>query len=524
MAEHSTLNRQVEGSIPSASTTPPSSFLRSARSRHFANAGSALYLFTARVIVSVLQLRFVERSWGGSYSGLNALSNQILLYMTLLELGLSASAITFLYEPIAAADHDRVSALVCALRHDIRSLLGIGAAVAFPVLALYAHAIHSPIPMRVLLPTLWLVASTGLVQLATLHFQVYLNAAERISRVNFVLGTGYLVKTAIGLPLAIHYHHYLLLPLTITLLTFAEFAALKLSFRYSFPAFSFVRKWHDVAAAIRTRAKYVVVHRVSGLAYYQTDFIILSLTTSLIVVQDYAKFQYVAAAILSVIGMMAVSLTASLARLQLRNSQETRRQQYVLAQRTVATIGAVLMLAFWFTAHTVVRLAFGRFSGVTETAIILFGVALFLNIIKTVDDAFLAAKGLYEIGIWIPIVEVPTYLIAGFLLSRRMGISGILIAAILTNVLVSTVCKGVVLAAPVFDSTPAQWFLTRIGSISRGAVLVLPLVALYLAAPRVLPHNATLQFFILNGVAGLYALLVVRRMVAKYRGVRRLAL
>jgi O-antigen/teichoic acid export membrane protein len=528
LAEHSTLNRQVEGSIPSASTNAPvwraGRIVNRMRNPHFVNAGSAIYLFSARVVVSVLQLRFVESVWGGSYSGLNALSNQVLLYMTLLELGLAQSAITFLYEPIAAGNHERVSGLVCALRHDIRRLLLLGACIAFPVLAAYAHAIHSQVPIRILLPTLWLIAATGLIQLATLHFQVYLNAAERISRVNVVLGTGYLVKTAIGLPLAMHYHRYLLLPLTIAALSFGEFAALRIAFRHSFPQFSVVRKWKDIAATIRSRAKYVVVHRVSGLAYYQSDFIILSLTTSLVMVKDYAKFQYVAAALLSVIGMIAVALTASLARLQLRKAQEARRQQYILAQRSVALMGAVLMLAYWFTAQTVVNLAFGHSSGVTRGAIILFGIALLLNIVKTADDAFLAAKGLYEIGIWIPVVEVPTYLISGYLLSRRMGIEGILLASICTNVAVSVVCKGMVLAGPIFDSTRVQWFRSRIASIARGCAIVSPLVLLYAGAPRVLPHRTLLEFAAVNGVAGLYALAIIRRMVATYRGERRLAL
>jgi O-antigen/teichoic acid export membrane protein len=491
------------------------------RNRHFLNAGSAIYLFAVRVIVSVLQLRFVERVWGGSYSGLNALSNQVLLYTTLLELGLAQAAITFLYEPLATGNYEKASATVCALRHDVQRLLVLGACFAFPVLAVYARALHSQVPMSTLLPTLWLIAFTGLVQLATLHFQVYLNAAERISRVNFVLGSGYLVKTAVGLPLAIHYHQYLLLPGTIALLTFAEFAALKVAFGRDFPQFVFVDAWREMARSIRSRAKYVVVGRVAGLAYYQSDFIILSLTTSLVIVKDYAKYQYVAAALLSVVGMVSVALTASIARLQLRHEAETRRQQYVLAQRAVALIGAVMMLGYWFTAQTVVKLAFGYSSGITRNTIILFGIALFLNIVKTADDVFLAAKGLYEIGFWIPAVEVPTYVLMGYFLSRRMGIPGIIVASIVTNLGISVLCKGFVLARPIFDSTPLQWFSARVISIVRAAAITSPLVLLYAGLPRVLPHGPVIQFVVVNGISGLYALTVVRLMVAKYRQERR---
>lgn len=501
----------------------PGGVLAKVRNPHILNVGSAIYLFVMRVIVAVLQLRLVERVWGGSYSGLNALSNQVLLYTTLLELGLAQAAITFLYEPIATGNHERASALVSALRHDIRILLLGGACLAFPVLALYAHVLHSQVPMRTLLGTLWLIAFTGLLQLATLHFQVYLNAAERINRVNFVLGTGYLVKTAIGLPLAIHFHRYLLLPGTIATLTFGEYAALKIAFRSSFPDFAIVETWREMAKAIRARAKYVTVARIAGLAYYQSDFIILSLTASLVIVKDYAKYQYVAAALLSVIGMVSVSLTTSIARLQLRHGAETRRQQYVLAQRAVALMGAILMLGYWFTATTVVNLAFGHSSGITQKTILLFGIALFLNIVKTADDVFLAAKGLYEVGWWIPAIEVPTYLLSGIFLSRRMGIPGILIASIVTNLSISVLCKGIVLARPIFDSTSRQWFVARFMSVARALLIATPMALLYMAIPKTLHQGAMVTFIVTNGLAGLYAAAMVRLMVFHYREKRRAA-
>ena len=117
------------------------------------NALSAIYLFTARVIVSVVQLRYVERIWGGSYSGLNVLSNQIVLYVTLLEFGLAQAALSFLYEPIVRGDNQKASALVLAVRHDVRKLISVGAVVLFPLLALYARAIHAAVPFATIVET-----------------------------------------------------------------------------------------------------------------------------------------------------------------------------------------------------------------------------------------------------------------------------------------------------------------------------------------------------------------------------------
>lgn len=449
------------------------------RLRHVPNAVSAMVLFGARLIAAVLQLRFVDKAWGGGYTGLNALSNQVLLYVTLLELGLAQAAITLLYKPIMQGDFPRIAAIVTALRHDVRRLAAVGAVVAIPCVLLYARAIHGALPFRTVALTLLCVAASGLVQLAAIHFQVYLNAAEQLDKVNYTFAAGYLLKTGVGLTLALATHEYAFLPASIAVLTLAEFASLRIAFRRDFPHPLAGANWREGVRDVRGKAKYVTIQRVAGVAYYQSDFVILSLTTSLVTVKDYAKYQYVAAALLSVVGMVAASLTTSVARMQLRQHAENRRRRYVIAQSAICFVGAVLMVGFWFSAPQVVRLAFGTDPVVDPLAIRLFGVALFLNIVKTVDDVFLIAKGVFEIGWWIPLLEVPIYVVTGVVLSRHIGFLGILVASIATNLAIATLVKGLVLPGPVFDSTRAQWYGSRVWSTVKALVLVVPLAALY---------------------------------------------
>lgn len=483
------------------------------RLRHVPNAISAVVLFSARLAAAVVQLRWVDRHWGGAYTGLNALSNQVLLYVTLLELGLSQSAISLLYEPMLGRNYARVSGMISALRHDVRLLALVGAGVLFPGLAGYAWFIHGTLPYATVAGTVGCIAASGLAQLMAIHFQAYLNAAERLDRVNYTFAVGYLLKTGIGLPLAIHWNNYLLLPAAIAVLTVGEFAVLRIAFRRGFPQFRSV-DWRVAAREIRGRAKFVLMQKAAGVAYYQSDFVILSITMSLLMVRDYAKFQYVSAALLSVVGLVAASLTTSVARVQLRNHAENRRRQYVTAQLAMSVIGAGLMLAFWFTARTVVTLAFGSDAAVNDRTVVLFGVALFLNVVKAVDDIFIMAKGAFEVGWWIPLLEVPMFVITGVLLTRRIGFAGILIASIGTNLVVTIGLKGIVLSGPVFDSRRGQWYASRISSMIKGLLAVAPLVALYVLAPHFV-HPTTLRFVATNLIALGYMLAGIRWIVLR---------
>jgi O-antigen/teichoic acid export membrane protein len=376
----------------------------------------------------------------------------------------------------------------------------VGSIVVFPALTLYARLIQGPLPYATVVGTIACVAAAGLVQLMATHFQAYLNAAEQLDKVNYTFACGYLLKTGIGLLLAIHWNNYLLLPAATAVLTLTEFAALKLAFHRAFPEFRPV-PWREPAREIRSRAKYVLIQRVAGVAYYQSDFVILSLTTSLLVVKDYAKFQYVSAALLSVVGLVAASLTTSVARMQLRHHRESRRRQYVTAQMAISIIGVVLMLAFCFTSRNVVSIVFGGDPDISPGSIVLFGVALFLNIVKAADDVFIVAKGAFEVGWWIPAVEVPVYVVTGVVLSRFMGFDGILLASIATNLTVAIALKGIVLSGPVFDCTRAQWYTARFTSMAKAMAAAMPLAAVYILALRF--FHQTLVCLIASNVFGL---------------------
>lgn len=480
-----------------------------ARSARVWNAGSAFFLFATRVIAAIVQLRVVEKYFGGSFSGLTVVSNQVLVYVTLLELGMAQAAISFLYEPILNRDHVRASALVLALRSSVHRVVLIGSFAIFPALAIYAHFLHSQVPYSTTISALWLVAAGAFMQLGSVHFQAYLNAAERLGWVNLILGIGFLVKTAIGLLLALHLRRYLYLPATISVLTIAEFFSLKFAFSKQFADFR-KTEWREAAATIRLRAGFALIHKVAGLAYYQSDFIVLSLTLGLTAVKDYAKYQYISAALLSIIGTVSIAVTSSFAYSLLSRTAEERFAVYSRLQLGASVLATMAFLGYFYAAPDVVRLAFGNGELIGRLPLTLFGLALFLNTVKFADDMVIVAKGAFRIGYGIPICEAPLYISLGVLLTRRFGFPGILVASIVTNLLISVFVKGLVLSREVFDSSRRRWFVGRAVNVALAALLISPLMGLhYLIDYSVSAGLARSAWWC--GISLLYGLIILRK-------------
>lgn len=437
------------------------------------NLTASFFYFVSRVTAAILQLKFIARLFGSQYAGLNALLNQLAFYVAMIELGLAAAAISLLYEPIKSNDIEAVSGLLHALYRDTRRLMFAALPVIAALVYGYARSLHSTLPHSVVVATLSLTALSGLVSLLSIHYQAYLNASEQMFKIHLVLGCGHLAKTAVGVGLAAILHNYLWLPGVIVGVSACEVLALRWRFHRSFPHFVASATRHFFSL-VRQRAKYVLFHRIGSLIYYQSDFIILSLTATLVLVKDYAEVQYLVSGVLSLFTAVFSAMTASIARRQLGVSRAIRWKQYRAAAQATYFLSFAVCVTFYFAAPDVVRIVFGGSAPVGRT-MLLFAALLLLNLIRSVDDAYVTATGAFHVGFYLPVMEGPLYIALGVILSRRIGMNGVLWAGIITNLIFVVIAKTVVVAYGVLSEPVARLVGLRAWNAIFSIVLVTPL-------------------------------------------------
>lgn len=437
------------------------------------NLAASFFYFAARVLAAILQLRLIARYFGSQYAGLSALLNQLSFYVAMIELGLAAAAISLLYEPIKSGNDGQTSGLLFALQRDTRRLM----LAAVPIVGLlvfgYAQHVHSTLPRPVVLATFALTAVSGSMSLLAIHYQAYLNASEQMYKVHLTLGAGHLAKTILGVAIAAATGRYVWLPITIAAISGLEVVALRTGFHRSFPAYR-PGALRDAFTTIRKRAKYVLFHRIGALVYYQSDFIILSLTATLITVKQYAEVQYLIAGILGLFTAVFSALCASIARRQLGVASEARWRQYRAVAQATYVLACAVSMAFFFAAPDVLRLLFREEPASTRT-MGLFGCLLLLNLIRTVDDTYVTASGAFEVGYYLPILEGPMYIGLGVVLSRRIGMDGVIWAGIVTNVLFAVAAKTAVVAYGVLFQPLWRFVRLRIWNALVAALAAIPL-------------------------------------------------
>lgn len=442
------------------------------------NLLSSLYLFLARAAAVILQLRFVEHWFGPSYSGLNVLLNQVTYYVLIAEFGLAAATLSLLFEPVHRGDHARTAALVTALRRAVHRIVILAAPVAVIVLALYGLRLRHQLPYAVVLAAFLFAAASSLITLLALPYQSYLNAADRIFESNLVLGTGFLVKTAVGLSAARATHHYLALLLTFPCVSLLELLVLRTRFQRLMPGVS-PGSLEQAARDIRNKAKFVVMHRIGGLVYYQSDFIILSLAASLSAVGAYAQYQYIAAGLIGLFTACTTAMTTKVAREQMGMKPAQRIRFYGVTSRLFLFAAAACGILFLATARNLVQIIFHTHPLTGAVPALLAGLLL-LNLARTGDDIWVNASGAFEVGYTFPLYESALYIALGVALVRELGIAGILLAGIATNLVFSVGLRLYVLSRGVFQVGILVVAAARIRALGPALLFAAPLLLLLL--------------------------------------------
>ena len=436
------------------------------------NLISSLYLFLCRAAAVMIQLRLVQQWFGANYSGLNVVLNQVTYYVLIAELGLSAATLSLLFEPVHQGNHSRAAALVQAMRGEVLRIIWITGPIAAVLLALYSLHLRQQVPYSVAISALLLSAASSFLTLMALPFHSYINASDRIFEANLILGTGFLVKTATGLAMARFTHSYLTLVVTFPIVSALELIALRMRFQRLIPRCE-LTAIEEARKDIRDKARFVLVHRLGGVIYYQSDFLILSLSSSLALVGEYAQYQYLAAGLLGLFTAGANAVTTRLARVQMPMVAEERRRFYGRTSESLFFAAILSSALFLLTAPSFVH-AFFHIEPLENNIQRLIAILLLLNLCKTGDDIWINVRGAFQFGYTFPLFESAGYIVMGILLVRSLGIAGVLLAGIATNLVFSFGLRLIVLARAALQVNVARVAQAR----GRAAML-----ALLLASP-----------------------------------------
>lgn len=401
------------------------------------NLITSIILYFIRIGCIILQLRFVEFFFGKDFTGLTALLNQVCLYVSLIELGLGEATLSLLYEPLKKNNFETIVGLLNEYKRSIVKTLSIG--TPFTVAGLYIISIYTKtsLPWYVIFNSSVLIAISIFLSIYSFHYQSYLNATGKLKLLNITFMLSNVIKTLLGITASYIFACYYFLPAAYLIGSIVEYILILYFFKKNSPIEikKLLASTKYCSHAAWKRSKYVLLHKIGCLVYYQSNFVILGFVSSLKDVSFFSKYQYLYAGAFGICTAISSACTTPVAK-RLADNISLRKQQYIYLSTIIMVLAGWYAFSFFLFYNKAQIILFGSTEKNTYL-LILMSILLFLNIIKLIDDALILVTGSFQIGYFFPILESVIYLIFGITLVHYYGLCGIPLAGIITYVIIS---------------------------------------------------------------------------------------
>ena len=374
---------------------------------------------------------------GSEYQGISGLFGSILQMLSLADLGFSTAVVFALYKPISEKNNELINALIAYLERIYKVVGIIVLTVGLSILPFLNRLITGHVPEDVNIYVIYLIYlfNTVISYYLFAYKSALFNAMQREDVVSNIHTLTTLAIRIIQIILLVLFRNYYVFILVQPLGTIANNILLQV---YSKKLFPDIVPRGSVPNEIKTnmtkQIKALIVSRIADVARNSLDNIIISSFIGLTAVAAYDNYLYIYSGIRGFFLVLTVSMQASVGNSLVEESVE---KNYADLKRFTYTL---MLAAGWCT--TCLFCLYQPFMNIwmkDDDSLILPFISMLLfcvyfyeiNIGNTIG-LYLNGNGFYWQLRWWYVIEALANLMLNVVLGKTMGITGILLATIIT--------------------------------------------------------------------------------------------
>lgn len=422
--------------MPSASRTKKS----------FHNSVVALIYYAVTLLLSFFSRKIFLDYLGTEILGLNTTALNLLQFLNLAELGISAAVGFSLYKPLHDADHQTVNEIVALQGHlykRIGCLIIIGALILMGFFPL--------IFKKITLPLWYAYASFGVLLFSALlsyffnYKQIVLSANQQNYKIQYSYNSVMAVKTLVQMwavySLPDGYVWWLFFEAVFAIIgswslhrmTMKEFPGL-LNVKTSF------KELRTKYSSIVTKVKQIFFHRIGGFALTQSSPLIIYAFTTLSTVALYGNYMTIINGIQQLVVSMFDSMSAGVGNLVAEGNEAKIRSVFDEIFSFRFLVVSSLSFCVFMLTPPFIKIWIGSQYLLSQSTLIIICINLFIRLNRYTVDTFIAAYGLYS-DIWAPIVETILNIGLSIVLGYVWGLNGVLIGVMISQIVIIVIWK-----------------------------------------------------------------------------------
>ena len=407
------------------------------------------------IIVTFMSRRIFLQVLGENILGINGLFTQIISLMSLMELGIGSAIIYSMYAPLAVDDKEQISALV-SLYKKIYTIIGVlvfvvGSALT-PFITFFITGDTSEVS------NIYLIFMLFVINAALTYFNSYkqnLIVADQKKYIVVLVHNGLFVAlNVLQIIILLRTRNYVLYLVLQILVTLIENFLLSKITKKMYPYLSEYKTTvveTDVLNKMKKNVMALVLHKIGTVFVTSTDTIIISKFIGIVVVGKYVNYNYVTNAFSTLTTNLFNSFTSSIGNHNVTASREERYQLFRKLFFLNHVVFGFLAVCTWCLLSDFIRMFYGENMVLNNVVVLLLVLKFYLNGMRATLLTYKDSLGIYHPDRYRPIMEGAVNLIGSIVLVKFMGLSGVILATIISNVSLNTWIEPYVVYKEGFD-------------------------------------------------------------------------
>lgn len=442
------------------------------------NVSVSVILKVLLVLGGIFVRRAVIQHLGNGINGLNSLYLNIIDVLSLAELGIGEAVTYCMYAPVARGDKEKVSALYHLFK---RLYLGVSAVIFAAGLAVLPFLKHIAVEYQALNVELESSFILMLLSVCMTYFygadSALLNAHRNNYIPNAVTSGGKLLQYLLQIGVMVVTGSYTGFLVCRLICAGAQWLVTRRIVRKRYGNILASRAGVDpqLKATILKNAKAMLLHKIGDVAVNSTDSILISMFTGVVILGKYSNYLAIMTSMTGILGMVFSSLTSSVGHLYVQKPAAEVRQYFDRFHSINFMLGSLFFLGYYSVIHPLAGLLFGEDLLLDRHVCMILTLDHFIRFTRRSVLLFRDATGTFYHDRWKPVLESTVNLAVSILLGRSMGISGVLLGTVITNLLICDVVEPLVLYRNVFHAPVGGFYLKHYGFIFLFAAALLAL-------------------------------------------------
>ncbi len=425
---------------------------------------AALNMLVQLILKFAVRIVFV-RFLSVEYLGLNTLFSNILQVLSLAELGVGSAIVYSMYKPVADGDTEKIKSLIGIYKKFYWIIGGVITVVGLAIIPLLPYLMSGGTTLEVNLNLVYVIylfnTSVGYF---FAHRRALIFANQRNDIETKVSSVCLIALNAVQLVILAITKNYLLYIVILPIFTLIESVAIMLISHRLYPEIrGKAQKLSegDKKDLVKNTAA-MVGHKLGGVAVNSTDNIFISAFLGLTVLGLYSNYAYITTLMTSVLTLIITATRASIGNLIAAGNKQRAYEVFCDLSYFLFAFLIFCFSCYTALAQDFVSIFFGEELVLPFVTMLLIGINFYIMQSRAIIGAFRETTGLFWKDRYKPFFEVAINIGLDFALVIAIGLPGIVIATIVSNIVCNLTVEPYIVFKYYFGKSVKKYYLVYV--------------------------------------------------------------